>query len=62
MYLNFVYILEGVWRVLMKKKRGGNRKKRFYSEMQGCESHVGLSMCDNPMEAVFIKRWVPLER
>ena len=27
-----------------------------------CESHVGLSMCDNPMEAVFIKRWVPLER
>ena len=33
MYLNFVYILEGVWRVLIKKKRGGNRKKRFYSEM-----------------------------
>ena len=52
----------------MKKKWGGNRKKRFYSEngkccLRGtCESPVGFSICDDPMETVFIKRWVPLER
>ena len=27
-----------------------------------CENPVGLSICDGPMETVFIKRWVPLER
>ena len=53
----------------MKEKWGGNRKKMFDSEIWGkhclkeaCESPVGLSMCDNPMETVFIKRWVHLER
>ena len=32
-YWKLVYLFEGVWRVLMKKKWGGNRRKRFYSEM-----------------------------
>ena len=34
-YWNLVYLLEGAWRVLMKKKWGGNRRKSFYSEMWG---------------------------
>ena len=29
------YLLEAVWRVLIKKKWGGNRKKMFYSEKWG---------------------------
>ena len=43
-----------------KKKWGSNRKKRFCSEMW--KNAVGLSICDGPMETVFSKRWVPLER
>ena len=50
------------------KKRGEATERRGFivkcreTLRRACESHVGLSMCDNPMETVFIKRWVPLER
>ena len=29
--------------------------------MGACEDVVGLSICDGPMETVFINRWVPLD-
>ena len=32
-YGNLVYLSDEVWMVLMKTKWGGNRRKRFYSEM-----------------------------
>ena len=30
---NLVYLLEGAWRALMKKKWGGNRRKSFYKRV-----------------------------
>ena len=53
----------------MKKKLGeaterrGSLVKNAKCCLRGtCESPVGLTMCDDPMETFFIKRWVPLER
>ena len=40
---NIVYLLEQVWRVLMGKKWGGNKKKRFYSKMWGNGVWRGLA-------------------
>ena len=31
-YWNLAYLVEGVWKVLMKKNWGGNRKKSFHCE------------------------------
>ena len=53
----------------MRKKRGGNRKKRFYGEMQentvwgggSCKNPVGLYMYEGHMETVeYI--WVNIEK
>ena len=57
----------------MKQKLEGNKKKRFYSEIwknavwggragEDCQNPVGLSMCDGPMETVFMKSCVSFER
>ena len=51
----------------MRKNWGGNRRKRFYSEMQGnfveggaCGNPVGLSMYDGPTETaeyIWVNIW-----
>ena len=58
-YWNLSYLLEELWKVLMEKKWGGSRRKRFCSKMWEnsvwggpCENPVGLPMCDGPMETV----------
>ena len=44
-------------------ERRGSLVKNAKCCLRGtCESPVGLTMCDDPMETFFIKRWVPLER
>lgn len=49
-YWNLVRLLEVVWRVLIKKKQGGNKKKRFYSKMRRNALRQGLAtiLWDSP--------------
>ena len=71
-YSNLVYLLEGLWRVLIKKKWGSNKKRdsivkcgqTSFEEGGGeaCENPVGLSMCDGPVATFFVKLWVPIKR
>ena len=55
-----------VWRVLMKKnweateRRGSIVKFGKCCLTGACENPVGVSICDGPMEIVFVKRWSPM--
>ena len=72
-YQKFVYLLDGVWKVSVRTKWGGNRRERFYSEMWGkafwggeglVEIHVGLSIYDTTMETVeciWVNTWPILD-
>ena len=67
-----MYLLKSSWRILIKKKWGGNRRQSFYSEMRGstisggraCERPVGLSMYHGPIEFVeysWVNIWCMLD-
>ena len=55
--------------MVLRKKKGKVTERRGSivkcGEMlfeRSCENPTGLSICDGPMEIVFIKRWILLKR